>query len=232
MIQSLNSQTQHWIQIETLTQYIPNVTNQLFSIAGNIFSNVIFIVSTLFFGYYLLLEEEVIKKFLRHIFDEKKAEWYIMILEKTEQRMSNWFWGELMLMTIVGWMTFIGLSLLQIKYAVPLAVLAGLMEVVPNIGPIFSAVPATIIGFSISPVAGYSSLALYFIVQQLENNLIVPGIMKRAVGINPIITLMALLIGGRLGGIVGIVVALPIYLFVETVLREISKKHKVAEILR
>ena len=232
MIQSLSTQTQHWIQIDTLTQYIPNVTNQLFSLAGNIFSNVIFIVSTLFFGYYLLLEEQFLKKFLLTIFEEKKAEWYIMILEKTEQRMSNWFWGELMLMTIVGWMTFIGLSLLGIKYAVPLAVLAGLLEVVPNIGPVFSAIPATIIGFSISPVAGYSSLILYFIVQQLENNLIVPGIMKRAVGINPIVTLMALLIGGRLGGVVGIIVALPIYLFVETILREVSKKHKVAEIIQ
>lgn len=232
IVRNLSPEIQRWIQIETLTQYIPNVTNQLFSIAGNIFSNVIFIVTTLFFGYYLLLEEHIIKKFLLSLFEEKKAEWYSMLLEKAERRMSNWFWGELMLMTIVGWMTFIGLSLLQIKYAVPLAVLAGLLEVIPNIGPVISAVPATIIGFSISPIAGYSSLALYFVVQQLENNLIVPGIMRKAVGLNPVVTLMALLVGGRLGGVVGIIVAIPIYVFVETIIREIVKKHKVTGILR
>lgn len=232
MVQSLNPETRQWIQIESLSQYIPNVTNQLFSLAGNIFSNIIFIVSTLFFGYYLLLEEQIIKKFLLQFFNEKKAHWYIMILEKAEQRMSNWFWGELMLMTVVGWMTFIGLSLLQIRYAVPLAVLAGVLEVVPNIGPIISSVPTAIIGFTISPITGFSTLSLYFIVQQLENNLIVPMIMKKAVGINPIVTLMALIIGGRLGGVLGIVVAIPIYVFVETIVVEFLKDHEVAEILR
>lgn len=232
MIKSLNFETQQWIQIESLSQYIPNVTKQLFSLAGNIFSNIIFIVSTLFFAYYLLLEEQIIRKFLLQFFDEKKAHWYVMVLEKAEHRMSNWFWGQLMLMTVVGWMTFIGLSLLQIKYAVPLAVLAGLLEVVPNIGPIVSSIPASIIGFSISPLAGFSSLALYFIVQQLENNIIVPGIMKKAVGINPIITLMALIIGARLGGVLGIVVSIPIYVFVETIVKEFLKSREGREVLR
>lgn len=232
MMQSLNPETRQWIHIESLSQYIPNITNQLFSIAGNIFSNVIFILSTLFFAYYLLLEEQIIKKFLLQFFDEKKAYWYATVLEKAEQRMSNWFWGEIMLMTIVGWMTFIGLSVLQIKYMVPLAVLAGVLEVVPNIGPIISAVPATIIGFSISPLAGFSALSLYFVVQQFENNLIVPMIMKKAVGINPIVTLIALIIGGRLGGILGIVVAIPMYVFVETFIQNFLKDHKVAEIMR
>ncbi len=232
MIESLNTESRQWIQVESLSQYIPNVTNQLFSLAGNIFSNIIFVVSTFFFGYYLLLEEQIIKRFFLHFFDEKKAHWYVSIMEKAEQRMSNWFWGQLMLMTIVGWMTFIGLSLLQIKYAVPLAVLAGLLEVIPNIGPIISAVPAALIGFTISPVAGFSSLILYFIVQQVENNIIVPGIMRKAVGINPIVTLMALIIGARLGGVLGIVVAIPVYVFVETIVREFLKKHEVTGILR
>ncbi len=232
MIQSISPDLQQWVQIESLSQYVPNVTNQIFSIAGNIFSNIIFVLSTLFFGYYLLLEEQVIKRFFSQLFDEKKAEWYVSILEKAERRMSNWFWGELMLMTVVGWLTFIGLSLLQIRYAVPLAVLAGLLEMVPNVGPMMSAVPSFIIGLSISPFAGFSTLALYFIVQQLENNLIVPVIMKRAVGINPIVTLIALIVGGQLGGVLGLIVAIPIYVFAETFAKELLKGHQVSEILR
>ena len=232
MLHSVSPELQGWVQIDSLTQYVPNVTNQIFSLAGNIFSNIIFVLSTLFFGYYLLLEEQLIKRFFLHLFEEPKAEWYIMVLEKAERRMSNWFWGELMLMTVVGWLTFIGLSLLQIRYAVPLAVLAGLLEMVPNLGPMISSVPAFIIGLSASPVTGFSALVLYFVVQQLENNLIVPVIMKRAVGINPIVTLMALIIGGQLGGVLGIIVAVPIYVFVETVIKELLKKHQVSEIMR
>lgn len=232
MLESVSPEIQRWVRLESITQYVPNVTNQIFSLAGNIFSNIIFVLSTLFFGYYLLLEEQLIKRFFHQLFEEPKAEWYIMILEKAERRMSNWFWGELMLMTVVGWLTFIGLSLLGIRYAVPLAVLAGLLELVPNIGPMIAAVPAIIIGLSTSPVTGFSALVLSFVVQQLENNLIVPVIMKRAVGINPIITLMALIIGGQLGGVLGIIVAVPIYVFVETILKELLKKHQVSEILR
>lgn len=232
MMNSLSPDLKAWIHVESLTQYVPNITNQLFSIASNIFSNIIFVISTLFFGYYLLLEEQIIKRFFLQFFEEKRAHWYVMVIEKAELRMSNWFWGELMLMTVVGWMTFIGLSLLQIRYAVPLAVLAGLLEVVPNLGPTISAVPAFIIGLSISPLAGFSTLALYFVVQQLENNLIVPVIMKRAVGINPIITLIVLIVGGQLAGVLGIVIAIPLYVFAETIIKELLKGHQVAEILR
>ena len=76
---------------------------------------------------------------------------------------------------------------------------------------------------------GFAALALYFIVQQLENNLIVPVVMKRAVGLNPIITLMALLIGGKMGGVMGVLLAIPITVFLETILIEIVNAPKVAE---
>ena len=123
-------------------------------------------------------------------------------------------------MTVVGTLTYVGLLLVGVRYALPLAVLAGLLEVVPNIGPVISAIPAIIIGFSQNYFTGFSATALYIIVQQLENNLIVPIIMKKAVGLNPILTLIALLLGGRIGGILGVLLAIPILLFVETILHE------------
>ncbi len=120
----------------------------------------------------------------------------------------------------------IGLFFLQVRYALPLAVLAGLLEVVPIIGPTLSVVPAFFVTASISWVSGLSIIVLYFIIQQLENNLIVPLVMKRAVGLHPILILIALSIGGTLGGFLGVFLSVPVALFLETILIEISKIRK------
>ena len=119
--------------------------------------------------------------------------------------------------------------MIGIRYSLALAVLAGLLEAVPNLGPTISSIPAILLGFAVSPVMGVTALALYFIIQQLENNLIVPVVMKKAVGLNPIITLIALLIGGKIGGVLGVLLAIPITVFLETVLIEIINAPKPAE---
>lgn len=207
------------------TSYIPNVTNNIFGVVSAVFSNTLFIMTTLFFGLYFLLEENLASRFFHHYFPKQTADRIVSTFQTAEKRMSSWFWGELTLMIVVGTMTYIGLTLIGVKYALPLAILAGLLEVVPNIGPVISAIPAIIIGFSQSVFAGFSSLALYIVVQQLENNLIVPVIMRRAVGINPILTLLALLIGGRVGGVLGILLAVPLFLFIETIIHEYVRPH-------
>lgn len=213
----------YYINFSNFTQYLPNATNQFFNLIGNIFNNTIFIISTLFFSFYFSLEENFIKKFLVNFFSEEKAEKVALIFEKIEKRLQSWFWGELFLMFIVGGLTYVGLSLIGVKHALFLAIIAGLLEVVPNLGPVLSAIPAVIIGLSQSYFLGLSTVALYFIVQQLENNLIVPLIMKKAVGLNPIITLIALIIGGRIGGVLGILLAIPFTLFLETLLLSVIK---------
>ncbi|MBI4004928.1 AI-2E family transporter [Candidatus Roizmanbacteria bacterium] len=211
------------LQVDSLTQYLPNVTSQALEIVGKLFSNVIFLVSTLFFGFYFLMEENIIRRFLERFVSPEKAHAVDLIFEKAERRMSAWFWGELALMCIVGFLTFFGLNLIGMKYALALAVLAGLFEVVPNLGPTLSAIPAVLIGLSISPITGIVTLALYFIIQQLENTLIVPFVMKKAVGLDPIVTLIALIIGGKIGGVLGVLLAIPLLLFIGTFYFEVRK---------
>lgn len=232
IITNVYPEASQWLQIDSLLQYLPDVTTSIVSLAGSIFTNFIFVVTTLFFGFYLLQDDTIIERFFRRLFNEKRAVELTTTIQKAEKRMSGWFWGELLLMTVVGWLTYIGLVLIGIRNAVPLAVLAGLLEVVPNVGPIMSSIPAFIIGLSVSPITGVSALALFFIVQQLENNLIVPMIMKRAVGINPIVSLVVLIAGGRLGGVIGILVAIPMFVFFETIIRDLVKDDWLADILR
>lgn len=216
------------LDLNNVFQYLPNIANQFFDVVKGIFSNTIFIITTLFFGFYFLLEEDVIRKIVQQFFDPPTVLRILTIFNKAEKRLSAWFWGQISLMTIVGLLTYVGLQLLGMRYALALAVLAGLLEAVPNLGPTLSAVPSVLIGFSISYIMGFATLALYFVVQQLENNLIVPLIMKRAVGLSPIITLIALLVGGRIGGVLGVVLAIPITVFLETMLIEIVTTQKKA----
>jgi predicted PurR-regulated permease PerM len=219
-----------WINADAFIQYIPNVTSRFFDIVSGVFSNTVLVISTLFFGFYLLVQEKMLKTLFSRFLNAKQVEVFNVTLDRLQKQMSAWFWGELTLMTVVGLLTFIGLNLIGMKYALALAVLAGLLEVIPNLGPILSAIPAILIGLAISPLAAGSVLAVYIIVQQLENNVIVPIIMRNAVGLNPIITLIALVIGGRIGGVLGVLLAIPAYLFIEVIVSEYYlKKNKSGE---
>lgn len=208
------------------TQNLPVIANQAVDIIKGIFSNIIFVTSTLFFGFYFILDNHLIKKLLGNFFEDSEVSKIEYVIDKGQKRMATWFWGEILLMLIIGTMTYIGLTVIGMKYALALSVLAGLLEVIPTLGPITSAVPSFLIGFSYSPILGVYTIVLNFIIQQLENNLVVPFIMKKVIGLHPIITLIALIIGGKLAGILGVILAVPTTIFVETVLIEIQKGRK------
>jgi predicted PurR-regulated permease PerM len=202
---------------------LPSITNQTFEFIKGLFGNAIFISSTLFFGFYLLSERNLTHKLLGNFFEERELNRITMIMDRAQKRMSGWFWGEIILMLVVGSLTYVGLAAFKIKYALALAVLAGILEVIPNIGPILSAVPAVLIGLSTSPILGLSMVALYFIVQQLENNVVVPLIMKKVTGLHPIVILISLVIGSKLAGVIGVILAVPTTLLLETIIIEWNK---------
>jgi len=100
------------------------------------------------------------------------------------------------------------------------------VEIIPNIGPIVSAIPAVLTGLTISPLLALAVAALYFLIQQLENTVIVPKVMEKVVGINPLVTILSLAIGFKLAGIVGAVLAVPVVLVSQVVASEVfSSRH-------
>jgi predicted PurR-regulated permease PerM len=214
------------INVNSLSNYLPSLGQNLIQVVTNLFSNILFIVSVLFFTFYFLLDEKLITNLIDKIVDEKRSREIADIIAKVQVRMGAWVWGQVILMAVIGIMSYIGLTLLGIKYALPLAIISGLLEALPMVGPIFSAIPAFIVGASASWLTGLSVLALYFIIQQLENNVIVPLVMKKAVGINPLLTLIALTIGGKLGGITGAFLSVPVALLLEILVTEYLKEKK------
>ncbi|MEI6327063.1 MAG: AI-2E family transporter [Candidatus Roizmanbacteria bacterium] len=206
------------IRLQEISQYLPDVPKQLFSIISNIFSNTLFVVTSSVFGFYFLSDEFLIRNLIEDYIKPETMRKIENALLRTESRLASWFWGELTLMLAVGIASYIGFYLIGLKYALPLAVLAGLLEAVPNIGPTVAAVPATLIGFSVSPFFGFAALIWSIIVQQLENNFLVPYIMKKAVGIRPVVTMLCIFFGLRLAGPLGVLLAVPTYLCVQTLI--------------
>lgn len=223
IIDSIFSNSNIVFNFDFLTQNIPGIANQTLTFVKGIFSNAIFVSSTLFFGFYFLLEKNLESQLLSIFFEEIELKKIEIISDRAQKRMSSWFWGEIILMIIVGVMIYVGLSVIGMKYVLALSVLAGLLEVIPSLGPIASSVPAILIGLSFSPVMGLYCAILYLVVQQLENNLIVPVIMKKVTGLHPIVTLIVMVIGGKLAGILGILLAVPSTIFIETILIESQK---------
>ncbi|OGK19843.1 hypothetical protein A3C23_04020 [Candidatus Roizmanbacteria bacterium RIFCSPHIGHO2_02_FULL_37_13b] len=223
LISNIFPMVSDYFNISSLTSFLPDITQNIIQVITRLFSNVIFIVSILFFTFYFLVEEKFLQNFLYKFLNEKKAGEIVVILNKAEKRLSAWMWGEIVLMTLIGLATYFGLFILQMKYVLPLAVLAGILEIVPMIGPIISAIPAVLVALAISPVMAVYTIVLYILIQQLENNLVVPMVMRKAVGLNPIFTLIALTVGGKLGGFLGILLSVPIALILETILVEISR---------
>jgi len=215
-----------------ISPYFSTLFNQITPFGSNIlkftfgfFSNFLALLMILVISFYLLIERKHLLPLLEAIMEDKTAHKAFRIVEKVEERLGSWVRGQLALGTIVGIMTFFaGLTFLGVPYALPLALIAAVLEIVPNIGPIISTIPAALVALATSPLLALATIALFFLIQQIENNLIVPKIMQKVVGLNPLITIVALLTGGKLMGILGVVMAVPVFLIIQTTFKEVIKK--------
>ena len=127
-----------------------------------------------------------------------------------QEKIGLWLRGQLVLCLIIFLMSWLGLSLLGVKYSLVLAVFAGVTEFIPYLGPFLGAIPAVFVGFTQAPYLCLLVIILYIVIQQTENLFLVPMVMKKAVGLNPVIVIISMLIGGTMAGILGILVALPV----------------------
>jgi predicted PurR-regulated permease PerM len=196
------------------------IPGQLFQFTFLVFNNVLAIISVLVFAFYMLVAREKLEDQLGIFFGEEKKKQLGKILDSLETRLGGWARGELILMFMVGLGVYVGLRVVGIPFALPLSILSGILEIIPIIGPILSAIPGIIIGFGISPVTGLGVAALYFLVHQLENYILVPKIMEKSIGVSPIVTLIALAVGARMAGIVGAIISVPLFITLQVLVKE------------
>ena len=207
---------------DMLAPELTTIPGSVFKFLLGLFSNLLGIFTILVLTFYFLMEKDKLPNHLHTLFeDEKKEKIAKNILDKIEKNIGGWVRGEILLMFIIGLFSYIGYRILGLEYAVALAVLAGFLEIVPNIGPVISAIPAILVGLSMSPALALGALILSVAVHQFENHIIVPQVMKHVIGMNPIVTIFCLLIGFNLGGAGGAILAIPAFLTLRNLLVEI-----------
>lgn len=205
---------------------LTSLSRNVFSVTLAVFDNLLTIIFLLVLTFYLLLERDNLEERLAALFVNRQ-ERVKKLITRLEDKLGAWLRGQLILSLIIGTLSYIGLTILGIPYALPLAVIAGVMEVIPVIGPIISAIPPILIALTISPVLSLGVAAMYFVIQQLENSLIVPQIMKRAVGLNPLVVILAIAIGSKLLGFAGALLAVPMAVVIQIIVAEIIEENKV-----
>lgn len=205
-------------------QYATSLGN-IFTFATSTFSVVFSFFTILVMSFYFLLEREHLSRYLQFLFQTEKEERSKKCIDHIENALGSWVRGEFILMISIGLLTFIALTIIGLPYALPLAILAGFLEVLPNLGPTISAVPAIFIAFVVfSPLHAVLVAGIYWVIQLFENNILVPYVMKQAVGINPLTSIILILAGLHFAGMMGALLVIPVYIIAQVLRREFSQE--------
>jgi len=178
------------------------------------------------FSFYLAAQENGIENFLRLVTPLSYEPYVIDLWKRSQRTLGRWLRVQLLLGAVVGVLIFFGLTFLGVRNALIFAALAAILEIIPVVGPILAAVPAVLVAWLDSYVLGLSAIALYVVVQQIESHVIVPVVMRKAVGLSPLIVVLALLIGAKIGGIFGILLAVPLTAILGEFLADWDKKKR------
>jgi len=190
----------------------------IFQVILSAFNGIFTFVALLVLSYYMTLEKPYL---------HQKAYWFTkneahiqkikFFMNELDVQLGGWVRGEAILMLIIAGLTYLGLFLLSIPYALPLALLAGLLEIVPNLGPTVAAIPSIFIAYiTFGPAMAGVVFLMGIIIQQLENSVIVPRVMKTNAHVNPLVTIVGILVGFQLAGVAGALLSIPTYITIRT----------------
>ena len=192
------------------TEYAGKISGGVVSFASTVFGVIFSFALIIVFSFYLAAQEKGIENFLRLVTPLAHESYVLDLWARAQKKLGRWLQAQILLGAIVGFFIFFGLTLLGVRYALLFALLAAVFEIIPIVGPILAAVPAVSAALLVSPFLGISTVILFVAVQQMESHVIVPVVMRKAVGLSPLIVVLALIIGGKLGGIFGILLAVPL----------------------
>lgn len=200
---------------------LQTAASSIFSTVTGIFGGILSFFLVLILTFYMVVEESAIKKLVWSIAPAEYQPYLLGLINRIQVKIGMWLRGQMILSLIIFVMTYIGLSILGVKYALVLALIAGITEAVPYLGPILGSIPGVFLSFTQSPMLALFAAILYYVIQMVENNILVPKIMERAVGLNPIISIAALMIGLQIGGIVGAILSIPVATAVSVIVSDI-----------
>lgn len=202
----------------SIKDLLTNFSRTLVSVSGGfidgislIFGGALSLVLIVVLSFYFAVQEDGIENFLKAIVPPEHEKYAIDLWKRAQNKIGRWMQGQLLLAVIVGILVYLSLTIFGIKHALFLAVLAALLETIPLFGPVLAAIPAIGVGYADGGVSvALLVLGIYLIIQQFENHLVYPLVVKKIVGVPPILVILALVVGAKLAGFLGIVLSVPI----------------------
>jgi predicted PurR-regulated permease PerM len=214
----------HRITLEEAVRSGPGPGQTVGTVANavtTVFAAILAIITVLILTFYLLVESDSLFAAFARFFPRPDRPRVQDAALKISTKVSAWLSGQLILGGTIGLSAAIGLYFLGVPYFYVLALLAAFGEMIPVVGPIFSAVPAILVALTVSPQTALFTGLFFLLQQQVENHLLVPKVMERQVGVSAVIVIVALLIGGSLLGIVGAILAVPSAAIIQVVVAEL-----------
>jgi predicted PurR-regulated permease PerM len=199
------------------TDAVTTVMSAIWRFVGGIFG----VITILIVAFYLIIESDNLVRAVVRLFPRPDRARVRDAFRRAGDKVSAWMIGQLLLAAIIGTTAAVGLWIMGVPYFSVLALIAGIGELIPIVGPLLAAIPAVAVAFSVSPALALGVALFFFLQQQVENHVLVPKVMSRQVGISPVLVILALLIGGSLLGLVGAILAVPTVAILQVLLQEL-----------
>jgi predicted PurR-regulated permease PerM len=210
--------------LDSFSQFLQVSSSSALNLIINVFGGLLSFFAIIVISFYLSVMKQGVAGFIRSILPTKYEDYIISLWKRAEHKVGRWLQGQLLLALSVGLMVFVGLSLLKIKYALLLGIVAMILEIVPIVGPVISAIPGVILAFAQSPMLGIWVIVFYVVVQQVESHILAPLVLGKTLGLNPVTVIIALLVGGTLAGIIGILLSVPVAVIVVEIFDDLAKQ--------
>ncbi len=210
--------------VGSLRTVIAGTGSGIFKTASIIFGGALSFMLIMVLSFYLAVQEDGVANFLRIITPRRHEKYVIDLWKRSQIKIGYWMQGQLLLGLIIGVLVYLGLTILGIQHALLLASLAAIFELIPIFGPILSAIPAVLIGIVDNGVpVGLLVIGLYLIIHQFENHLLYPMVVKKIVGVSPIVVILSLVIGAKLAGFLGVILSVPISAVIMEYVNDVEK---------
>ncbi len=211
--------------LKAVEDFSSNTADGFVKIMSVIFGGFLSFILIVVLSFYLSVQEDGVTKFLSLVVPLKHEKYIIDLWKRSQKKIGQWMQGQLLLGILVGVLLYLGLMILGIPNALLFAVASGFLEIIPLFGPIISSIPAILAAFvSGGLTAALLVAGLYLIVQQFESHLIYPLVVKKIVGVSPIIVILAIIVGAQLAGFLGVILSVPLVSAFMEFLDDVDKK--------
>lgn len=197
--------------LRSISTTINDTTGGVFTTLSAFFGGLTSFILIVVFSFYFSVLDTGVDDFLRVVTPAAQQPYVLSVWKRSQRKIGLWMQGQLVLALIVGVLLFLGLTILGIPYALLLAVIAAVFELIPVFGQVLAAIPAVAIAYlNVGPTAAALVIGLYVVVQQFEAHLIYPVVVKKVVGIPPLLVILSLLVGFKLVGFLGVLLSVPV----------------------